>query len=183
VEFQLHRPLLPVAKRKYVREAFVSAILLYCIWWNFTGANFLVPPMPAGSRWIGDLLRVDQHWGMFAPVVFKDDGWYVLEGKTARGQTIDLNQQGKAADYSKPASVVSLFKNDRWRKYSENYLFIHNGYMRPYYCNYLVRRWNEAHPQQPIKELQVIYMKEPSLPDYRLPVPTKEVLCSCANLP
>jgi len=139
--------------------------------------------MPPSATWFGNLLRVDQRWGMFAPAVFKDDGWYVLEGHTASGQLIDLNQEGKAADYAKPASVMSMFKNDRWRKYSENYLFVHHAFLRPYYCNYLVRRWNEAHPQNPVKELQVVYMKEYTLPDYQPVVPKREVLCTCANLP
>jgi hypothetical protein len=72
---------------------------------------------------------------MFAPAVFKDDGWYILEGTTTTGKVIDLNHGGAPVTYQKPASVVSLFKNDRWRKYSENYLFVNNSWMRPYYCS------------------------------------------------
>ena len=176
-------PLVPRHLLPQFQNGFVTVVLLYCIWWNLSGTSLNIPKLPDSSRWFGYLLRLDQHWGMFAPVVFKDDGWYVLEGHTAGGKAIDLNHEGEAANYTKPASVVSLFKNDRWRKYSENYLFVHNAYMRPYYCNYLVRRWNEAHPQQPINQLEVIYMKEPSLPDYQIATPTREVLCSCANLP
>ncbi len=183
IELKLNKPLLPVSGRKYVREAFVASALVYCIWWNFTGAGVtVIPKMPDSARWVGNLLRIDQHWGMFSPVVFKDDGWYVLEGHTESGGIIDLNQQGKEADYAKPASVMALFKNDRWRKYSENYLFMHNAYMRPYYCNYMVRIWNEENPEKPIKELQVVYMKELSLPDYQVATPTREMLCACANL-
>ncbi|GHA67073.1 HTTM domain-containing protein [Pontibacter akesuensis] len=182
VEVRMNRPLLPNHVLPQLRNAFVAVALFYCIWWNLSGTA-LTPKIPDGSRWFGYVLRLDQHWGMFAPTVFKDDGWYVLEGNTAKGAVIDLNQQGKAADTVKPASVMSLFKNDRWRKYSENYLFVHNSYMRPYYCNYLMRRWNEAHPQQQIKHLDVVYMLEPSLPDYQVATPKREVLCSCANQP
>ncbi|AKD02554.1 HTTM domain-containing protein [Pontibacter korlensis] len=183
VQTKWQKPLFPKHLLSPMRNGFVAVALFYCIWWNLSGTNLSIHKLPDQSRWFGYLLRLDQHWGMFSPVVFKDDGWYVLEGYTANGVNIDLNQQGKEVNYSKPASVVSLFKNDRWRKYSENYLFIHNAYMRPYYCNYLVRRWNEDHPHQPIKQLEVIYMKEPSLPNYELAVPTREVLCTCANLP
>ncbi len=166
-----------------LQNGFVSVVLLYCIWWNLSGTNLTLPKLPDSSRWFGYLLRLDQHWGMFAPVVFKDDGWYILEGQIADGRAIDLNHEGKIADYTKPASVVSMFKNDRWRKYSENYLFVRNAYMRPYYCHYLMRRWNEDHPNQKIRQLEIIYMKEPSLPDYQLATPTREVLCSCTNSP
>ncbi|WP_187264498.1 HTTM domain-containing protein [Pontibacter beigongshangensis] len=183
VQVRLHRPFLKQPVQRQIREGVVAFLLLYCIWWNLSGTILNLPKLPDEGRWFGYLLRTDQHWGMFSPAVFKDDGWYVLEGSTASGRSIDLNQQGKEVDYIKPASVMALFKNDRWRKYSENYLYIHNSFMRPYYCNYVVRRWNEAHPNQPIQELQVIYMKEVSLPDYQVATPTKEVLCTCANLP
>ncbi|EJF09746.1 MULTISPECIES: HTTM domain-containing protein [Pontibacter] len=183
LQISLQKPLLSKNQLRYAREGFVTFVLIYCIWWNLSGATARVPAMPDSTTWFGNLLRVDQRWGMFAPAVFKDDGWYVLEGHAENGQLIDLNREGKEADYAKPASVVSMFKNDRWRKYSENYLFVHYAFLRPYYCNYLVRRWNEAHPGNPIKELQVVYMKEYTLPDYQPVTPQREVLCTCANLP
>ncbi|GAB3823269.1 hypothetical protein GCM10028895_29970 [Pontibacter rugosus] len=183
VHIRIHRPLIPNYLLVQLRNGFVAVALFYCIWWNLSGTTLPTPKIPDDSRWLGYTLRLDQHWGMFAPTVFKDDGWYIYEGSTAKGLAIDLNQQGKEVDTIKPASVMSLFKNDRWRKYSENYLFVHNAYMRPYYCNYLMRRWNEAHPQQQIKKLEVIYMLEPSLPDYQVATPKREVLCSCANQP
>ena len=163
-----------------VRQALVASLLAYVLWWNLDVAVFQGRLMPEGSRWLGSLLRIDQYWGMFAPAVFKDDGWYVLEGTTAKKHRVDLNQQGKEPDTVKPASVMSLFKNDRWRKYSENYLFVHNAFMRPYYCNYLLRRWNEDHPEDPVTYLEVVYMKEVSLPDYQVAIPRREMLCACA---
>ncbi|GAB3534609.1 HTTM domain-containing protein [Pontibacter brevis] len=183
IQVKLHRPLIPAHLLPHIRNGFVSVTLLYCIWWNLSGTHLPVHKLPDSSRWFGYLLRLDQHWGMFAPIVFRDDGWYILEGQTASGKAIDLNQQGKEVDDVKPASVMSLFKNDRWRKYSENYLFVNNAYMRPYYCNYMMRRWNEDNPAKPITQLQVVYMKEPSLPNYQVAVPTREVLCVCANEP
>ncbi|MBX0333982.1 HTTM domain-containing protein [Pontibacter sp. HSC-14F20] len=183
LQISMQKPLLSKNQLQYVREGLVTFVLIYCIWWNLAGATTRVPAMPDSTTWFGSLLRVDQRWGMFAPAVFKDDGWYVLEGQAANGQLIDLNREGKEADYAKPTSVVSMFKNDRWRKYSENYLFVQFAFLRPYYCNYLVRRWNEAHPDNPVKELQVVYMKEFTLPDYQPVTPQKEVLCICANLP
>ncbi|GAB3236447.1 HTTM domain-containing protein [Hymenobacter seoulensis] len=163
-----------------LRDGLVVGVLLYVCWWNL---DSIVSPrwtMQQPLRWLGYLVRVDQHWGMFAPTVFKDDGWYILDGTTEDGRHLDLNRNGAPTSYQKPASVVSLFKNDRWRKYAENYLFVSNGYMRPYYCNYLRRIWEEdpSHPR--LRQLDVVYMKEVTQPDYRTVRPTKEVLCSCA---
>ena len=165
-----------------VRETGVAVVLAYVCWWNLDDVAVLRPAgrlMASPVRWFGYLFRVDQHWGMFAPTVFKDDGWYILEGTTANGRQLDLNRNGAPVRYAKPVAVVALFKNDRWRKYSENYLFVNNAWMRPYYCNYLLRIWHENPLHVPLKHLSVVYMKEVSLPDYQVAKPVREVLCDC----
>jgi hypothetical protein len=167
---------------RQVRDVFVGVTLFYVCWWNLDDVAVVRPTggiMSENTRWFGYLFRIDQHWGMFAPTVFKDDGWYILEGTTVDGKQLDLNRGGAPVRYDKPASVVSLFKNDRWRKYSENYLFVSNTWMRPYYCNYLLRIWHENPLHAPLRHLSVVYMKEVSLPDYRVSKPTREVLCDC----
>ncbi|MDB5235460.1 MAG: hypothetical protein JWR44_2453 [Hymenobacter sp.] len=165
-----------------VRDAFVVVVLAYVCWWNLDDVAVLRPAgsiMPEPARWFAYLIRIDQHWGMFAPTVFKDDGWYIFEGTTTDGRVLDLNRGGAPVRYDKPASVVALFKNDRWRKYSENYLFIDNTWMRPYYCNYLLRIWHEGPAHAPLRHLAMVYMKEVSLPDYQLSKPERQVLCDC----
>ena len=163
-----------------VRETLVYATLAYICWWNIDDVTKPGRWMSAPTRWFGYLFRIDQHWGMFAPTVFKDDGWFILEGTTKTGQLIDLNRQGHPVSYTKPRAIVKLFKNDRWRKYSESYLFIDNSWMRPYYCNYLLRIWHQNSGNQSLTNLKVIYMKEVSLPDYQKSPVTREVLCDCA---
>ena len=168
---------------RVVRDTAVAVLLGYVVWWNF---DTITPPawnMGEQWRWLGYLFRVDQHWGMFAPTVFKDDGWYILDGTTTDGRHLDLNRAGAPLTYAKPAAVVALFRNDRWRKYSENYLFVSNDFMRPYYCNYLLRIWGEDPAHPPLRQLDVIYMKEVSQPDYKVAQPTREVLCGCAPAP
>jgi hypothetical protein len=165
-----------------VRETVVTAALAYVCWWNLDDVAVLRPAgglMPESMRWFGYLCRLDQHWGMFAPAVFKDDGWYIFEGITTAGHKLALNRGGEPLSYAKPAAVVALFKNDRWRKYSENYLFVNNAWMRPYYCNYLLRIWHENPAHAPLTHLSIVYMKEVSLPDYRVAKPVREVLCEC----
>ncbi|MDO7854350.1 HTTM domain-containing protein [Hymenobacter convexus] len=167
---------------RVVRDTFVAVVLAYVCFWNLDDVAVIRPAtggLLAPVRWLGYLFRIDQHWGMFAPVVFKDDGWYILEGTTTSGKVLDLNRDGAPVRYAKPAAVVALFRNDRWRKYSENYLFVDNAWMRPYYCNYLLRIWHENPAHAPLRHLSVVYMKEVSLPDYRVSEPTREVLCDC----
>ena len=162
----------------------LAGLVLYSCWWNLDTTSRLHVPMPQHLKWLGYTLRLDQNWGMFAPSVFKDDGWFILEANTAGKTVIDLNREGNPVSYAKPASVVALFKNDRWRKYAENYLFVANAYMRPYYCNYLLKRWQESRPgPDAIRELSVVYMKEVSQPAYQPVTPQREVLCQCSTFP
>jgi hypothetical protein len=180
------RPLPPghVQLWRAVREAVVFSLLFYVCWWSLDDvAGTPGRWMSDSTRWVGYLFRVDQHWGMFAPSVFKDDGWYVLEATTTKGKVIDLNRGGTPVSYAKPAAVVSLFKNDRWRKYSENYLFVDKAWMRPYYCNYMLRIWQQDRAHPPLRHLSVVYMKEVSQPDYRVSPPIREVLCDCEPVP
>lgn len=164
----------------FLREGLVAIILIYTIWWNLNNTPQRFVSFPESARWLGYWLRVDQNWGMFSPAVFKDDGWYILEATTNSGAKIDLNRGGKPVTYKKPEAVVAMFKNDRWRKFSENYLFVMNSWMRPYYCNYQLRIWNEKNekPNQ-AKTLEVIYMKEVSLDHYKTRPVKREVLCTC----
>lgn len=165
----------------WLREGSVIFILVYTIAWNLHNTPQRMVPFPESARWLGYWLRMDQNWGMFSPAVFKDDGWYILEGTTTQGQKVDLNRQGAPVTQQKPEAVVALFKNDRWRKYSENYLFVDNAWMRPYYCHYLLRIWNEKNAMaQRLESLEVVYMKEVSLDRYQTKPLQREVLCTCA---
>ena len=182
IKFVFRFPLLVRnAYYRSIRNAFVAFLLFYVLMSNCGTVQRIGYGPDSHLRWIGTLLRIDQNWGMFAPTVFKDDGWFVLEAKKMNGGWIDINQKGKPLQYAKPEKIVSLFKNDRWRKYSENILFISNSYLRPYYCHYALQKWNLQHPEQMLTQLKVVYMKEVSLPNYQYSPPTHEVLCECSN--
>ena len=126
-------------------------------------------------------LRLNQNWGMFAPTVFKDDGWYIMQGITKNNEFIDINRNGIKVDYTKPLSLLTYIKDDRWRKFYENYLFTSNEFIRPYFCNYLLKHWNETHPDKTISSLQIIYMKEISVLPGEKQTLTKEELCHCGK--
>jgi hypothetical protein len=124
----------------------------------------------------GQFLKFKQKWGMFSPGVFKDDGWFILEGTTESGEKIDINRNGTTVDYSKPELAVFLFKNDRWRKYGENFIYINNSYARPFYAEFMFKEWNKNKPEKRIKDLKILYMLERTLPDYQIPEITIEEL-------
>ncbi len=165
-----------ISIKSVLKSAFTVFVIFYMLIWNIRTLKVEIPEF--GLTWIGHFLRIDQYWSMFAPAVFKDDGWFVLEGATEQGSKIDIKRGGADVDYSKPAYVAGTYKNDRWRKYSENILFISNSHYRPYFCRYMLHQWNDLN-QKKITRLEVIFMKIPSLPDYKEDGPFKEVLCTC----
>lgn len=162
-----------------IKTAVLIFLTLFVFDWNFSNISFINKKLSDDLRFIGYSLRLDQNWGMFAPGVFKQDGWYVLEGTTKNKKQFNLLEPGKELTFQKPLSIVSMFKNDRWRKYSENFIFPENEFMRGYFCNYYSRIWNEKHPENQISSLKVIYMEEMTLPDYKYSLPQKRVLWEC----
>lgn len=164
-----------------VRTAVLIFLILFVFDWNMSNLDFVHSKTAQRLRPIGYALRIDQCWGMFAPGVFKDDGWYVFEGVTDQGaQHLNLLSANDPISFKKPLSVVGMFKNDRWRKYAENYIFNDNSYMRGYFCNYYRRVWNEHNPGKQLKQLRIIYMKELTQPGYSYTIPEQCVLCDCA---
>lgn len=172
-----------IPTESWVTSVFITFCIGYTLLWNIGNLKLPVPILD-NTRWIGHLLRIDQYWGMFAPAVFKDDGWFVLLGKTVNGQKIDIKNPDKPISYDKPAVVAEFFKDDRWRKYHENILFVNNNHYRLYYCAYLTNQWNrrQKDPGNRIPNLQIIYMKEVTQPDYRPSTPVKELLFECNTI-
>jgi hypothetical protein len=157
----------------------LTVLLIYVLAWNYSNLYFVPYVLDDPLKVPGFILRLDQNWGMFAPGVFKEDGWYVYQGTTVKGDTIDLNRNGNPINFSKPRSVVSTFKNDRWRKYGEQYYLPQNVLIRPFLCKYLMRKWNESHPQKKIRQLQILYLLEFTLPDDQVSRPESVELNDC----
>ncbi|MDQ3394683.1 MAG: hypothetical protein M3512_11310 [Bacteroidota bacterium] len=156
---------------------FVGFCLLYVLGWNLNTIG--KKAIPDNMIWIGNLLRIHQYWSMFAPAVYKDDGWFIFAGTTTNGKEIDLNH-GNPLTYQKPNRVTDFIKNDRWRKYNENILIVSNSYLRPYYCQFILNTWNDnSQNTEKVINLKIIYMLEITLPDYMTEEPTPLELCTC----
>jgi hypothetical protein len=116
---------------------------------------------------------------MFAPAVYKNDGWFIYEANTENDEKIDLLKNGKEVNFNKPKRVTEVVKSDRWRKYGENILMIEKAHFRPYLCSFLLEDWNIKHPKNQITTLNIWYMHELTLPDYKTAPIEKWEICSC----
>lgn len=159
-----------------IKNAFLGVVIGFGLYANIYHVSPYYIEYAEKLRPVAQFLRLEQYWGMFAPIVFRDDGWFIFKSKI-KDQEVDLYQNGKQIDNQKPTSVVSLIKNDRWRKYQENILFIHNSYLRPKYCEWIVKDWNKTHPDSlRVSGMELIYMKETTLPYPQKMIVKEEVL-------
>lgn len=164
---------------KLIRNCTMFFFIAFCFIWNLGTVRGGKLTISENFHWLGFSLRVDQNWGMFAPTVYKDDGWFVMEANTLMDSKIDIYRNGNPANFKRPVNILGEIKNDRWRKYNENLLFDSNKNIRPLYCKYLLRNWNQEHPENKIKDLTIYFMKEYTLPDYRYSPIQKVKVCNC----
>jgi uncharacterized membrane protein YphA (DoxX/SURF4 family) len=160
---------------------FVVFVICYCLMLNLGNVKAFPYVMESYLAKYGTMLRLEQNWGMFAPTILKDDGWFVYSGYTTNGKFIDIKHNIDSVSYHKPKHIVTEYESDRWRKYGENYVFNNNNHIRPFYCKYLINKWNKEHPDKHIIDLSIFYMKEYSLPNYGTKPIEKLALCNCQD--
>ncbi len=162
-----------------LKNVFLLFVIFYCLMLNLGAVKNFPYALDISLIKFGNMFRLEQNWGMFSPYILKDDGYYVFSGLGENHKNIDIKHNINKVSFSKPISVVSEFESDRWRKYSENYVFNNNNYMRPYYCKYLLKKWNIENPNNKISELTIYFMKEITLPNYKTKPIEKNVVCNC----
>lgn len=164
---------------KPANDIFLLLLITYTLAWNWGNLPITKKQLAGWMREPGYLLGLQQNWNMFAPNVSKYDGWYIYEGITASGEILDLRNPGHPPSYIKPISVEQTYKNDRWRKYGENFVNDQNRNIRPYLCRYVLKEWNKQFPEKKIRQVRIIFMLELTLPDYNNSIPERQVLSVC----
>ncbi|MEZ0390024.1 MAG: HTTM domain-containing protein [Verrucomicrobium sp.] len=126
----------------------VRIFCLFCLGfvflWNLRGTDFLYWEkwFPRSVNPVGFVLRLDQHWSMFAPFPTREDGWFVLRAGLSDGTEVDLLRGGQSTDWSKPNCLHSSFKDSRWQKVLMNLWMQRYQEYRPAFCERVVREWN-----------------------------------------
>jgi hypothetical protein len=162
-----------------LKNYFVIAVIIFCLMMNLGSVKKFPYTLDPAVVAYGKVLRLEQNWGMFSPSILKDDGWFVYSGLNKQHQYIDIKHNTNPVSFQKPQTGVTEFESDRWRKFHENYTFNNNNYMRPFYCQYLLKKWNKEHPNNQIADLAIFFMKETTLPNYQLKPIVKQTLCYC----
>jgi hypothetical protein len=107
---------------------------------------------------VGIVLGVDQYWNMFAPYPTTEDGWYVIKGKLNDGSTYDI-WNNQPVNYNKPDSIVKTYVDSYWQSYLMNIWDQDLADYRPYFADYLCRKWNTTHPiEKEVTEFKIYFM-------------------------
>jgi hypothetical protein len=104
-----------------------------------------------------------QDWRLFAPNPTRDDGWWVIEGITETGRSIDPFT-GKPVDFSKPADIPALF-DPLWRKAFERYTDPTWQESRAWFGRYITLQNHRRHEHgDRLAKFRFYFMKETTQP-------------------
>lgn len=152
-----------------IGSLFVIVALQTTLVWNLktvTSGWVMHPAWKTAAKYA----QIDQRWDMFAPYPLKTDGWYVLSGKQKNGETTSLffDEPSWQAPTDKPHDVSSMYPNQRWRKYLMNLRRPKYSGQRPYFSQWLCRRWNQRHSgRQELSGVSVSFVEERTPPSFK----------------
>jgi hypothetical protein len=160
-------------------NSFFIFIIIFSIMYNLGFVRNFRYALDDRAVYVTNPLKLEQYWGMFSPNIYKTDGWYIYRGIKPNDSIWDIYNNKAGLDKTKPMDIDKMYSSDRWRKFAENYQKDDYNFMRPYYCKYLIREWNKKHPDNKIAGLNIIFLLEESLPDYRTAPLKEQNACLC----
>lgn len=139
---------------------FLGALSLLVVMWNFQMAwvNFKFPQEASQIMVAGGF---KQNWALFAPDAPKSSNLILPVGIRPDGERILLTPDGERL--SGEFELEGAFDYLRWRQY---HLYVINNTssgVRATYSQYLLRRWNLEHPQEPISQVELLSVSRPYL--------------------
>ncbi|MDY6764980.1 MAG: HTTM domain-containing protein, partial [Halobacteria archaeon] len=146
----------PTQWKSRFTSTLVAVLLVTIIIWNGAALGYVNLPqddIPVSPT--------DRTWDMFAEPR-NIDGWYVVPGKLKSGGEIDAFYRSPV-DWDRPPDIAQKFPNQRWLVYLVDLTREEYSELRPYFAQYLCRRWNSEHgDQDKLTEVTVYYMKQPT---------------------
>ncbi len=162
-------------------QCLAAFYLFYVLCWNVRMTNFprYLPLFPVTWNWIGEVVRMDQSWELFAPDPMQTQGWLVVPAVLQNGREVDLKSQLSPVTYAAPSLISATYYNERWRKYLMNMSDQSDPNQSVVYAAYLGNLWNSTHSsEERVKEVSVYLMRSAILPNSHYSDPEKIQLYS-----
>lgn len=164
---QVRSPRLTSRLVPWLSNVAVAFLLVYVALWNLRTIDFerYEKILPRSANFVGNFLQLGQLWNLFAPFPATEDGWFVFEGTTVGGRTVDARTGGEPS-HDKPANVSRSLGNQRWKKYLMNLDERQNGLHRRFFGRYLCETWNRRHTgDDRLASIHMFVYREQTLPD------------------
>ncbi len=146
-------------------------LLIFILFWNLKNSYERKFAFVNNFTFVGKALQIKQKWNMFAPKPYSSDGWYVIVGLLDNGEIVDIFRGGKEVSWDPPEHRSSDFPSYRWRKLTRNIYKEKHRRMRRFYAKYLCDKWNSSGNKPKLKEMDMYFVSEYTLPDYEVRKP------------
>lgn len=120
--------------------------------------------------WIGRSAHLYQQWNLFERGGGERGGWHVVAGTLEDGREVDVlleHPLAPTALSTHPTDAGALYPGIRWRVYFKYLMQAEQA--RPLLPGVLARRWERAHPESPLHELEVLFLQRPRDPAQAAP--------------
>lgn len=125
-----------------------------------------IQKVPRWSKQVVLWTYEQQHWHLFAPFPYREDGWFVLEVEHPDNTTTDAWQNGVRSG-SRPSNIAASFPNHRWRRWLQNLYQVskaENESWRRSTLKYVALEWKMQHPDEDVRRFRLVWMREINQP-------------------
>lgn len=142
-------------------------LIVFVLFWNLKHSYADTFSFINKLTFVGKATQLRQKWNMFAPKPYSSDGWYVIVGLLDNGEIVDVFRNGKEVSWEPPENRLDDFSSYRWRKLTRNMYKEKNKRFRRFYSKYLCDKWNNNRNGPKLKEMDMYFVSEYTLPDYK----------------
>jgi hypothetical protein len=146
---------------------FLIFLIVFVLFWNLKHSYVYTFSFINKLTFVGKATQLRQKWNMFAPKPYKSDGWYVMVGLLDNGEIVDVFRNGKEVSWDPPENRPDDFSSYRWRKITRNMYKEKHKRFRRFYSKYLCDKWNKNRNGPKLKEIDMYFVSEYTLPDYK----------------
>ncbi len=142
-------------------------LIVFVLFWNLKHSYADTFSFINKLTFVGKATQLRQKWNMFAPKPYSSDGWYVIVGLLDNGLIRDVFRNGKEVSWDPPENRLDDFSSYRWRKLTRNMYKEKNKRFKRFYSKYLCDKWNNNRNGPKLKEMDMYFVSEYTLPDYK----------------
>lgn len=122
------------------------------------------------------VLSLDQRWGVYSPSPSRDSSWTRAPARTEKGNEVDLLTGQPYREDVRPTENPRTMLETRWSVYNMRLTISFNNQHPSLYLRYLVKEWNQKHPDDQVLAARFVIDITYASPDFRLGTSKQAVL-------